>query len=164
MSSYRIPFNKPCLTGDEYRYIEEAETAGRIPVVEDNAHGLFGCYRGRPLGGFGCLATQSFHETKNVMCGEGGALVVNAPELIERAEILREKGTNRARFFRGEVDKYTWVDVGSSYLPSDLLAAVLLAQLEARDLVQARRRRLWQTYAERLGDWAADAGVRLPIV
>src|SRR5215831_16419000 len=94
-----------------------------IAVVEDNAHGLFAKYRGKNLGTFGPLATQSFHETKNITCGEGGALLINNPDYIERAEIIREKGTNRARFFRGQVDKYTWMDVGSSYLPSDVLAA-----------------------------------------
>jgi dTDP-4-amino-4,6-dideoxygalactose transaminase len=100
--------------------------AGRhgLQVVEDNAHGLFGRYRGRLLGTFGCLAAQSFHETKNISCGEGGALVINDPDLIERAEIIREKGTNRSRMFRGLVDKYTWVDVGMSALPSDILAAL----------------------------------------
>lgn len=135
-----------------------------VAVVEDNAHGLFGAYRGQPLGTFGALATQSFHETKNFHCGEGGALVINDPRYIERAEILREKGTNRSRFFRGQVDKYTWVDLGSSYLPSDLLAAFLLAQLEARDEIQGRRRKIWHTYAAQLADWAAATGVRLPIV
>jgi dTDP-4-amino-4,6-dideoxygalactose transaminase len=99
-------------------------------VIEDNAHGLFGKYRSKSLGTFGCLATLSFHETKNITCGEGGALLINDARLVERAEIIRQKGTDRARFFRGEVDKYTWVDVGSSYLPSDMLAAFLLAQLE----------------------------------
>jgi dTDP-4-amino-4,6-dideoxygalactose transaminase len=94
-------------------------------VIEDNAHGLLGRYKGRNLGTFGCLAVQRFHETKNVICGEGGALVINDPKFAERAEILRDKGTNRSRFFRGEVDKYTWVDLGSSYLPSDILAAFL---------------------------------------
>ena len=96
-----------------------------VRVVEDNAHGLFARYKGRLTGTFGCLGTQSFHETKNITCGEGGALVVNDPELTERALIIREKGTNRNQFFRGQVDKYTWVDLGSSYLPSDLLAAFL---------------------------------------
>jgi dTDP-4-amino-4,6-dideoxygalactose transaminase len=99
-----------------------------VQVVEDNAHGLFARYKGKLTGTFGCLGTQSFHETKNIICGEGGALVVNDPELVERALVIREKGTNRNRFFRGQVDKYSWVDVGSSYLPSDLLAAFLLAQ------------------------------------
>jgi dTDP-4-amino-4,6-dideoxygalactose transaminase len=135
-----------------------------VAVVEDNAHGLFGRYKGKYLGTFGCLATQSFHETKNFTCGEGGALLINDPVYIERAEVLREKGTHRTRFFRGEVNKYTWVDVGSSYLPSDLLAAFLLAQLEARDQIQARRQRLWERYAEELRDWAGDRGVRLPAV
>jgi dTDP-4-amino-4,6-dideoxygalactose transaminase len=117
-----------------------------IPVVEDNAHGLFGHYKGRPLGSFGALATLSFHETKNVTSGEGGALVINDERFVERAEILREKGTNRTRFFRGQIDRYTWVDVGSSYLPSDLLAAYLLAQLEERDRIQARRHAIWSRY------------------
>ena len=135
-----------------------------VAVVEDNAHGLFGRYKGKALGTFGCLATLSFHETKNFTCGEGGALLINDPRYIERAEVIREKGTHRTRFFRGEVNKYTWVDVGSSYLPSDLLAAFLLAQLEARDQIQARRKRLWERYAEGLRDWADDRGVRLPAV
>ena len=103
-----------------------------VPVVEDNALGLFGMYRGQQLGTLGCLAAQSFHATKNFSCGEGGALLINDSKYIERAEILREKGTDRSRFFRGEVDKYTWVDYGSSYLPSEILAAFLYAQLQAR--------------------------------
>ena len=140
-----------------------AERQG-IVVLEDNAHGLFGRYHGRALGTFGALAAQSFHETKNITCGEGGALLINDPRLIERAEIIREKGTNRSRFFRGQVDKYTWVDLGSSYLPSDLLAAFLCAQLEARDEIQAKRRRVWETYAAGLADWAQNQGVRLPYV
>jgi dTDP-4-amino-4,6-dideoxygalactose transaminase len=135
-----------------------------IPIVEDNAHGLFGRYKGRPLGSFGALATLSFHETKNVTCGEGGALLINDDRFIERAEILREKGTNRARFFRGQIDRYTWVDVGSSYLPSDLLAAYLLAQLEDRDRIQARRHEIWARYGAALDAWAADTGVGLPRV
>ncbi len=135
-----------------------------LPVIEDNAHGLFGRYRGRYLGTFGCLATQSFHETKNITCGEGGALLINDPQYIERAEILREKGTNRSRFFRGQVDKYTWVDFGSSYLPSDLLAAFLYAQLENYQTIQAQRRRIWETYYSELSAWAERRGVRLPFV
>ncbi len=133
-----------------------------IAVVEDNAHGLFGKYRGRPLGSLGCLATQSFHETKNVTCGEGGALLINDLRFAERAEIIREKGTNRSRFFRGQVDKYSWVDIGSSYLPSDLLAAFLLGQLEAWERIQAARRRTWNTYRAGLTDWARNRGIRLP--
>src|SRR3989449_3925106 len=112
----------------------------------------------------GELGTYSFHETKNYICGEGGALCINEPELVERAEIIRDKGTNRQQFFRGEVDKYTWVDVGSSYVPSDILAAFLAAQLEARDAIQAKRQRLWEYYREELSEWAASNGVRLPIV
>jgi dTDP-4-amino-4,6-dideoxygalactose transaminase len=142
------------------------EIAGRhdIPVVEDNAHGLCGTYRGRPLGTMGVLGTQSFHETKNFSCGEGGALLVNDPAFAQRAEIIREKGTNRSRFFRGEIDKYTWVDLGSSYLPSDILAAMLYGQLEARDDIQARRRHIWNRYAAELADWAAESGVTLPTI
>jgi dTDP-4-amino-4,6-dideoxygalactose transaminase len=142
------------------------DVAGRhgIAVVEDNAHGLFGKYKGKPLGTFGCLAAQSFHETKNINCGEGGALLINDPRLAERAEIIREKGTDRSRFFRGLVDKYTWVDLGSSYVPSDILAAYLYAQLEARDRIQAARRRVWEYYHRHLQDWAAERDVRLPTV
>lgn len=138
--------------------------AGRrgVKVVEDNAHGLFARYKGKYLGTFGQLATQSFHETKNVICGEGGALIINDPIYIDRAEIIREKGTNRSRFYRGEVDKYTWVDVGSSFLPSDLLAAFLLAQLEKYEEIRSTRHRIWQTYAEGLSEWARDSGVSLP--
>ena len=139
-----------------------AAAAPGATILEDNAHGLFGAWRGRPLGSLGRLATQSFHETKNVACGEGGALVVNDPALVERAEILREKGTNRARFFRGQVDKYTWVDVGSSYLPADLLAAVLVAQLEAAPAIQAARQGVWARYHAELAPWAARHGVQQP--
>lgn len=135
-----------------------------IPIVEDNAHGLFGKYKGRYLGTFGSFATQSFHETKNFTCGEGGALIVNDPRFVERAEIIREKGTNRSRFFRGQVDKYTWVDIGSSYLPSDILAAFLFAQLEARDEIQKKRRNIWEMYYQRLGAWSEEKGVQLPMV
>jgi dTDP-4-amino-4,6-dideoxygalactose transaminase len=135
-----------------------------LKIVEDNAHGLFGKYKGRWLGTFGALATQSFHETKNFSCGEGGALVINDPALKERAEIIREKGTNRSRFFRGQVDKYTWVDIGSSYLPSETLAAVLYAQLEARQQIQQRRGEIWQLYNQELKNWGAANQVRLPFI
>ncbi|HEY4304184.1 MAG TPA: dTDP-4-amino-4,6-dideoxygalactose transaminase [Gemmatimonadaceae bacterium] len=135
-----------------------------IPVVEDNAHGLFGRYRGRELGTLGVLATQSFHETKNFTCGEGGALVINDPRLTARAEILREKGTDRSKYLRGQVDKYTWVDLGSSYLPSDALAAFLLAQLEVREAIQAKRSKLWHTYRTELADWAERNSVGFPTV
>jgi dTDP-4-amino-4,6-dideoxygalactose transaminase len=143
--------------------LEIAERRG-IKVVEDNAHGLLGNYKGKHLGTFGCLAAQSFHETKNFSCGEGGALVINDPKLVERAEIIREKGTNRSRFFRGQIDKYTWVDVGSSYLPSDALAAFLFAQLEVREQIQARRKRIWEYYYENLQGWARDRDVALPFL
>lgn len=145
---------------------EITEFASRhgLAVVEDNAHGLFGRYRGRFLGTFGELATQSFHETKNFSCGEGGALLINSPALVERAEILREKGTDRSRFFRGQVDKYSWVDIGSSYLPSELQAAVLCAQLEARDRIQAARRRIWEFYESHLAEWAEEHAIQMPYV
>lgn len=135
-----------------------------VALVEDNAHGLFGKYEGRYLGTFGALSAQSFHETKNLTCGEGGALLINDATYIERAEIIREKGTNRSRFFRGEVDKYTWVDVGSSYLPSEILAAFLYGQIERYELIQAKRRRVWTYYQEHLEDWARERGVALPVV
>jgi len=135
-----------------------------IAVVEDNAHGLLGAYKGRPLGSFGALASQSFHETKNFSCGEGGALIINDDRYHDRAEIIREKGTNRSQFFRGEIDKYSWVDVGSSYLPSEILAAFLVAQLETADEIQQRRRTLWLRYAEGLADWARSVGVGTPCV
>lgn len=144
--------------------ILELASKHRIPVVEDNAHGLFGKYKGRFLGTLGCLATQSFHETKNFTCGEGGALLINDDRYLERAEVIREKGTNRSRFFRGQVDKYTWVDIGSSYLPSDILAAFLYAQMEARESVQTKRRRIWEHYHEGLRDWARNSGVKVPSV
>jgi dTDP-4-amino-4,6-dideoxygalactose transaminase len=135
-----------------------------VQVVEDNAHGLFARYKGKYTGTFGCLGTQSFHETKNITCGEGGALLINDPALVERALIIREKGTNRDQFFRGQVDKYTWVDVGSSYLPSDLLAAFLFAQLESCQDVLKKRQCIWEYYRERLDSWARAIGVRMPLV
>ena len=135
-----------------------------VHLVEDNAHGLFGRYRGKPLGTFGAFATLSFHETKNFTCGEGGALLINDSRHVQRAEIVWEKGTDRSRFIRGEVDKYTWVDMGSSHLPSDMLAAFLLAQLEARNAVQARRRQIWERYYDALEAWARDRAVALPVV
>ena len=142
------------------------EIAGRhdVTVVEDNAHGLFGEYRGKPLGTFGVMAAQSFHETKNFSCGEGGAIVINDPRYVERAEIIREKGTDRRKFFRGLVDKYTWVDIGSSYLPSDLLAAMLLAQLEDREWVWEHRSTVWNRYAAELTAWSRANRVQMPFV
>jgi dTDP-4-amino-4,6-dideoxygalactose transaminase len=136
----------------------------RLAVVEDNAHGLFAQYKGRFLGTFGELATQSFHETKNFTCGEGGALLINDAQYSDRADVLRDKGTNRKRFFEGEVDKYTWVDIGSSFLPSDMLAAFLYAQLERKDEIQQHRRSAWEFYRDSLTSWAAEQGVSLPFV
>jgi len=135
-----------------------------LVLIEDNAHGLGGSYRGRPLGSFGLMATQSFHGTKNVHCGEGGALVLNDADLVARAEVIREKGTNRSQFFRGQVDKYRWVDVGSSYLPADPLAAFLTAQLEQFERIQAPRQTIWQRYDQELAVWAASRGVGVPTV
>ena len=150
--------------GCEMDSIMEIANSLNIPVVEDNAHGLFGKYKGKFLGTFGIMASQSFHETKNFTSGEGGALIINDRNVVERAEIIREKGTNRSRFFRGQVDKYTWVDIGSSYLPSDMLAAFLYAQLEQREKIQLHRRQVWEIYAAGLKDWAAAHSVRLPYV
>jgi dTDP-4-amino-4,6-dideoxygalactose transaminase len=135
-----------------------------VRIVEDNAHGLFARYKGRYTGTFGCLGTQSFHETKNITCGEGGAVVVNDPALLERALIIREKGTNRNQFYRGQVEKYTWVDLGSSYLPSDLLAAFLFAQLEARQTILIKRQRIWDCYRTHLESWSTQTGTRMPVV
>ncbi len=142
------------------------ELAGRhgIAVVEDNAHGLFGKYKDRWLGTFGCMATQSFHETKNITCGEGGALLINDERYVARAEIIREKGTNRSRFFRGQVDKYSWVDVGSSYLMSDVLAAFLYGQLEVWRDIQTQRKRIWQSYHKQLAGWCHTNDIRQPVV
>ena len=146
-----------------HRMARIADEHGLV-LIEDNAHGLGGAWAGKRLGTFGALSTLSFHETKNITCGEGGAIVINDAALVERAEILREKGTDRARFFRGQVDKYTWVDVGSSWVMSDLLAAILVGQLERCDAIQARRRAIWTTYADGLAPWAAERGVRLPAI
>lgn len=133
-----------------------------IPVIEDNAHGLFGAFEGKPLGSFGQMAALSFHETKNITCGEGGALVLNHAAWIEKAEIIREKGTNRSAHFRGEAACYTWKAIGSSYLPSELLAAFLYAQIENARTIQRRREWIWRYYYTHLEDWAACRGVRLP--
>jgi dTDP-4-amino-4,6-dideoxygalactose transaminase len=150
--------------GCEMDEIMEIAHRHNLEVVEDNAHGLFGKYKEKYLGTFGALAAQSFHETKNFSSGEGGALLINNRELVERAEIVREKGTNRSRFFRGQIDKYTWVDIGSSYLPSDILAAFLYGQLEQREKIQSHRKVLWDTYFMGLKDWAAEHDVRLPVI
>lgn len=127
-------------------------------VIEDNAHGFGGTYRGKALGSIGDMATLSFHETKNIQCGEGGALLLKGDHWFEMAEIVREKGTNRSRFFRGEVDKYTWVATGSSYLPSEILAAYLWTQLEEFQTIQSRRMHIWNRYCSELADWANQSG------
>lgn len=150
--------------GCEYDRLRETADRRSLKIVEDNAHGLFGKYRGKPLGGFGDIAALSFHETKNFSCGEGGAILLNDPVHVERAEILREKGTDRSRFFRGQVDKYSWVDIGSSYLPSEILAAFLCAQLERREEIQDKRRSISEFYRKNLGEWAGAHGVGLPQV
>ena len=135
-----------------------------IAVIEDNAHGLFGKYKKKYLGTFGCMAAQSFHETKNFSCGEGGALLINDKKFFKRAEIIREKGTNRSQFFRGEVKKYSWKEIGSSYLPSDILAAFLLAQLEEKNKIQAKRKKIWQFYFDNLKTWALKKNIQIPYV
>ncbi len=150
--------------GCELTRLGELARQHRIPLIEDNAHGLFGKYRGKPLGAFGRFAALSFHETKNISCGEGGALLLTDDADIERAEILREKGTNRGKFFRGQVDKYTWVDIGSSYVMSEILAAYLWVQLNAHERIQARRRSIWNLYRERLQPWADKQRIQLPQV
>ena len=135
-----------------------------IPVVEDAAQAIDSYYKGHPLGGLGVMGTFSFHETKNVIAGEGGLLAINDPAYIHRAEIIREKGTNRSSFFRGEVDKYGWVDIGSSFLPSDIVSAYLFAQLENLDTIQDRRKVLWQQYRTTLAPELSRFGITLPVI
>ena len=135
-----------------------------LDIVEDNAHGIFGKYRDNYLGTFGTFATLSFHETKNFTCGEGGALIINNPKYIERAEIIREKGTNRSKFLRGEIDKYFWVDIGSSYLPSEILAAYLYSQFEQKEKIQSKREKIWNFYNKNLKDWADINFLQLPSI
>ena len=144
--------------------ILNAAQARGIAVIEDNAHGFLGSWHGRPLGTLGLMSTLSFHESKNFTCGEGGALILNDPSYSDRAEIVREKGTNRSRFFRGLVDKYSWVDIGSSYVLSDLLAGFLLGQLENRLEIQSMRQVVWHRYEVELRSWAQGLGARLPYV
>lgn len=144
--------------------ITSIATRNNLCVVEDAAQGFMSSYKGHPLGSIGSLGTYSFHETKNVISGEGGALLVNAPELASRAEIIREKGTDRSRFFRGEVDKYTWQDIGSSYLPGELIAAFLWAQLEEAKRITQGRMAAWQRYHDLLSELETDGLVRRPII
>jgi dTDP-4-amino-4,6-dideoxygalactose transaminase len=138
--------------------------AYNLLVVEDAAQGVNARYKGHALGSIGNMGAYSFHETKNYICGEGGALCLNTPELVERAEIIRDKGTNRRQFFRGQVDKYTWVDVGSSYVPSEICSAFLYAQLEMLDAISKRRRHLYERYQEHLQPLEEEGLLRLPIV
>jgi dTDP-4-amino-4,6-dideoxygalactose transaminase len=135
-----------------------------ITLIEDNAHGLFGEYQDMKLGSIGDIATQSFHETKNISCGEGGALILNNNFFFERANVLRDKGTNRAKFLLGQVDKYSWVDKGSSYVLSDVLAALLHSQLLLRKKIQQKRKNIWNTYDERLKKWSISNEISLPFV
>jgi dTDP-4-amino-4,6-dideoxygalactose transaminase len=136
----------------------------QLIVIEDAAQGIMSTYKGRPLGTIGHMGAYSFHETKNIIAGEGGALLVNDPQLAERAEIIREKGTNRSQFFRGQVDKYTWVDIGSSYLPGEVIAAFLWAQMEEADNITARRLALWDNYHAALAPLEAEGRLRRPLL
>ncbi|MCW6037891.1 dTDP-4-amino-4,6-dideoxygalactose transaminase [Spirulina subsalsa FACHB-351] len=133
-------------------------------VIEDAAQGIMSTYKGKPLGSFGHLAALSFHETKNIICGEGGALLVNYPAWSDRAEVIWEKGTNRTQYFKGQVDKYTWVDIGSSYLPSEINAAFLWAQMEQAETITEKRLRVWQTYHESLTYLELAKKIRRPVV
>lgn len=135
-----------------------------LKVIEDNAHGLFGKYKGNNLGSIGDLSTHSFHETKNFSCGEGGALFVRNKDFVERAEIIFEKGTNRSMFLNGQVDKYTWVDKGSSYIMSDILAALLYSQLLFYKKIQSKRELLWENYFDQLSNWSKENEIQLPFV
>jgi dTDP-4-amino-4,6-dideoxygalactose transaminase len=142
------------------------EIAGRhdLLVIEDAAQGILSTYKGRPLGSIGQIAALSFHETKNIISGEGGALLLNNPAFMERAEIIREKGTNRSLFFRGQVDKYTWVDIGSSYLPGEIIAAFLWAQMEEAEAMTARRMAIWQSYNDAFASLEDQGKVRRPVI
>jgi len=144
--------------------IMEIAKRHNLLVIEDAAQGVMASYKDRALGSIGHLGAYSFHETKNVISGEGGALLVNDPSLVARAEIIREKGTNRSQFFRGQVDKYTWVDVGSSYLPGEIIAAFLWAQLEEADKITARRLDMWNRYHNSFYRLEAEGRVRRPVV
>lgn len=148
----------------EMNVIQKIAERHGIAIIEDNAHGLFGKSNGQWLGSFGHLSTLSFHETKNITCGEGGALLINDHNLIERAEVIREKGTNRSKFSRGEIQKYSWVDLGSSYVMSDLLAAYLYGHLEVWEKIQLARKNLWNRYHVGLNDWSITHSALQPTV
>lgn len=150
--------------GSEMSALVEIASAHNLMLIEDAAQGIFSSYQGQPLGSFGELATLSFHETKNIISGEGGALLINDEKLIERAEIIREKGTNRSQFFRGEVDKYTWVDVGSSYLCGELICAFLFAQLEEAIKITEERLKIWNTYHSAFESLESAGKFRRPVI
>ncbi len=150
--------------GAEMDAITEIAERRGLMLIEDNAQGIMCKYRGRPIGTFGALGALSFHETKNVISGEGGAIIVNDDTLVERAEIIREKGTNRSKFFRGEVDKYTWMDIGSSFLPSDILAAFLWAQLEEAESITEGRLAIWHAYHEAFLPLEKEGNIRRPFI
>lgn len=150
--------------GAEMNVIMNFAQKNGLRVIEDNAHGLGGTYQGKKLGSFGAMSTLSFHETKNLQCGEGGALEINTESLLERIEVMREKGTNRSKFFRGQVDKYQWTDIGSSWLPSDILAALLVGQTEKFEFIQNERHAIWHTYQSALTDWSRTSGFELPFI
>lgn len=150
----------PC----EMDVIMDIATRHNLFVIEDAAQGIMSTYKGKPLGSIGHLGCFSFHETKNIISGEGGALLINDPELVVRAEIVREKGTNRSKFFRGQVDKYTWVDIGSSYLPGEIIAAFLWAQMEEAETITERRLQTWDEYHRAFERLEVDMKLRRPFV
>ena len=158
-----VPVHYAGISADMDKIIALADKY-RLLVIEDAAQGIDSFYRGKPLGTIGHLAAFSFHETKNINAGEGGMLAINDERFIKRAEIIWEKGTNRSEFFRGEVNKYGWVDTGSSFLPSEIIAAYLYAQLENLDDIQKRRKKVWETYYEGLSGWSRENGVMLPFI
>lgn len=158
-----VPVHYAGIACDMHKIMDLAEKY-RLLVVEDAAQAVDSYYKGRPLGSIGHLAAFSFHETKNINAGEGGMLVINDERFIKRAEIIWEKGTNRTEFFRGEVNKYGWVDIGSSFLPSEIIAAYLYAQLENLSDIQTKRKNIWQAYKEGLSEWSIKIGIGLPYI
>lgn len=150
--------------GCEMDVIMDVAQRHGLLVIEDAAQGIMSTYKGRALGSIGHMAALSFHETKNIISGEGGALLINDERFAERAEIVREKGTNRSQFFRGQIDKYTWVDIGSSYLPGEIVAAFLWAQMEEANLITQRRLDVWQSYHEALAPLESAGALRRPVI
>lgn len=150
--------------GCEMDTLQQIASKYQLLLIEDAAQGLMASYKGKPLGSFGDLGCFSFHETKNIISGEGGALIVNNPKFIEQAEIIREKGTNRSQFFRGQVDKYTWIDKGSSFLPGELIAAFLYAQFEEAEQIINTRLKIWDYYHELLEPLEKAGKLRRPII